>query len=84
MGNRNRFAHRIKPAPVSHWPLSIGIMVLGASFAMLGLHAFRAHIWWVATFNPRLGTVGYGPTIGGFFFGLLLVLLGILSFFRAG
>ena len=59
--------------------LRLSIVLIGLAVSSLGLDAWMNGNLWFTTFDPRFGRFASGPTLMFVFFGLLIVLFGLLS-----
>ena len=64
------------------WLVRALFVLLGLAFIFIGLEAVAHGYWWVRGYNPRLGVVGIGPTLGLVFMGAFFVFLGFIPWPR--
>ena len=58
------------------------LVVLGLTIALVGLAAIGHGYWWIRGYNPRLGIIGTGSTLGFVFLGVLFMFIAFIPWRR--
>lgn len=73
---------KTRAATSTQWPFRMLFILLGLGVAWTGWEAIEHGYWWIRDYNPRLGIVAVGPSLGFVFMGALFVLMGLIPWPR--
>jgi hypothetical protein len=71
-----------KNDPTPRWPIRLFLVVFGAVFATTGLAAIHMGYWWIAQYNTWFGRPGLAPALEFVFWGLIIIVIGLIPWPR--